>query len=84
MKVIQDCYKRSGRERAVIPWWYRFAYSDYCRACDVYYPILINYIVRYGTRLFWWAENVLWWVGLIDVPMYAISTWSDFWRIKTH
>ena len=84
MKIIQDWYKRAGRKRVVLPWWYRFAYADHCRACDIYYPIPINYIVRWWEKVYWWPQYALWWVGFYDTPDDVELSLSDFWRIKSH
>ena len=70
------------RERTYLSKWYGRSYSDYSRACDIYYPIPINYIVRYGLNVYWRFLRIFWWIGLIDTPEGCIFLWSDFYRIK--
>lgn len=82
MKIILSWFERKnvGIKK---PWWYRFSYTEYVRACDIYYPIPINYIIRYGLKCYWWVIFALDWVGLFDTPSCEVIRWSDFFRIKS-
>lgn len=81
MKITKDWFNRT---EVSIPKWYGFAYPELVRASDIYYPIPINYIVRYWLRCYWTLLRALYWVGLIDTGVGEMFSWSDFFRIKTH
>ena len=66
------------------PKWYGFAYTDYARALDIYYPYLINWFVSYWRRAYWRFMKVFYWIGLIDIGKGEMFSWGDFFRIKTH
>ena len=66
MKISVSWFE--SREGVVfIPKGYGFAYKDFFRALDIYYPIPINYIVRYWPRCYWRFLRIFYWIGLIDV-----------------
>jgi len=82
MRIVMD---RFAREKgASIPRGYGYSYTLADRDAVVYYPIPINYIVRYWRRCYWRLMKNLYWVGLIDVGMGECFYWSSFWRIKSH
>lgn len=66
------------------PRWYRFSYTDFMRAFDVFYPMPINRFVRYGRRIYWKVLRAFYWVGLIDVGIAECFHWGSFYRIKSH
>jgi len=67
-----------------IPKGYGFAYCEYDRAVEVYYPLPLNYIIRYARKVYWKFLRAFHWLGLIDVAAGEVFTWNDFYRIKTH
>ena len=82
MRIERSWLRRVGG--SPIPKGYGLAYAKYSRAVEVYYPIPVNYIVRY-TRVFYWRFlRAFYWVGLIDVEANESFSWVDFFRIKTH
>ena len=81
MKYLQSWFDK--KEHIPVPRWYGRSYSDYARALDVYYPIPLNYLMRYCLSCSWGFLRVFWWVGLIDTPRNCIFIWGDFYRIKT-
>ena len=83
MKILVCWYKKAHTQRAVVPKWYGFSHSEEIRACDVYYPIPLNYIVRIWMKVYWRPQYALWWVGLYDTPDGVELSLSDFWRIKS-
>ena len=80
MKHIYDWFDRGNA--IAIPHHYGLAYSEFMRACDVYYPIPINLVVRYGLRLYWNFLRAFYWVGVIDTNIAECFRWDDFWRIS--
>jgi len=68
----------------VVPRFWGLSYWRYELCAGVFYPIPINYIVRWWEKVYWWPEYALWWVGLYDTPDGVELSLSDFWRIKTH
>jgi len=79
MKIIVDWHKRT---RTTIPKGYGFAYAEYIRDCGIYYPIPINYIIRYWRKCYWRFLTAFYWVGLIDTKASEEFRWTDFFRIK--
>lgn len=80
-------FERSWFERAtgtVVPKGYRLAYNKYHLATAVYYPVPINYIVRYSRDFYWETLRAFYWIGLIDMQVYDRFRWVDFYRIKVH
>ena len=67
-----------------LPKWYRFAYSEYACALDIYYPLPFNCIARYSRKGYWGFLLCFYWVGLIDTGLGDKFSWSDFYRIKLH
>lgn len=63
---------------------YGLAYSNFACAQDIYYPIPINYILRYSRKLYWRFLRIWYWIGLIDVGEAEAFSWRDFYRIKSH
>lgn len=83
MKLSVDGYTRySGKDS--IPKHYGYSYSDFCRDADIYYPLPINYIVRYWRGAYWAVLRSLYWIGLIDTRANEEFSWGDFFRIKTY
>lgn len=83
MKIIVDWLvkEKYGEEKA---WWYGFSYSEENRACDIYYPYPLNWIIRYSLKLYWRFLRAFYWIGLIDVKVGESFHWDTFFRIKTH
>ena len=63
---------------------YGYSYTDFLRAYDIYYPLPINYIVRYWRECCWGFIRFFYRVGLIDIGEAQLFRWADFYRIKTH
>lgn len=72
------------RKHIPIPRGHGLAYRNYDIAVEVYYPIPINYIVRYCRDCLWQFLTVFHWVGLIDKCANEAFRWHDFFRIKLH
>lgn len=70
--------------RASIPRHYGYSYSEFCRDAEIYYPLPINYIVRYWRRAYWTFLSSFYWIGLIDTKVNEEFRWADFFRIKTY
>jgi len=68
----------------VKPSGYGFAYSNFECAEDVFYPIPLNYVIRYSRSLYWRFLRIFYWIGLIDVGVNEAFSWRDFYRIKLH
>lgn len=75
---------RSARKVRVIPRGYGLAYWDYARAEGIYYPLPINFAVRYGLDCWYRFLRLFYWIGLIDVGDGEIFLWREFYRIKSH
>lgn len=63
---------------------YGYSYSDFFRDYCIFYPIPINYIVRYWRRCYWGFLRFFYWLGLIDRGVAEEFRWADFFRIKVH
>lgn len=61
---------------------YGLAYSDFCCAFDVYYPIPLNLIVRYWRKFYWGFLRFFYHIGLIDTKLGNEFRWNDFFRIR--
>ncbi len=83
MNLRVDLYRLKA-QGVYIPWYYRFSYDEIDIVVRVYYPIPINYIVRYGRSLCNSFLRILYWIGLIDVGPGEVFLWTDFYRIKSH
>ena len=70
-----------GGKRA--PRWYGFSHSDFKRGIEIFYPMPINWIVRYCLKAYWRFLMTIYWVGLIDVGMAMAFYWGAFYRIKS-
>lgn len=77
---ISYCELDGGRRA---PRWYGFAYCDYARAFEIFYPMPINWIVRYWLKLCWGFLKAFYWIGLIDVDEAECFYWDSFYRIKS-
>ena len=80
MKYVHSWFDK--RNTTVVPRYYGLAYSEFVRARDVYYPIPINYLVRYGLKAYWGFLRSMYWVGVIDTNIAECFRWSDFWRVR--
>ena len=83
MKITIDNYTRRMGYTPV-PQWYGLAYAEAYMPIDIYYPIPINYIVRYCRGFLWRFLRLFYWIGLIDISMGERFSWDDFFRIKSH
>lgn len=72
------------RVETPIPRGYGLAYTEYDVATEVFYPIPINYVVRYALKYYWRFLRFFYRVGLIDVGEAETFSWRDFYRIKAH
>ena len=79
---IEISWFESRREGITIPSRYGFSYTEFYRAYDIYYPIPINYIVRYWRDCRWKFLSACYWIGIIDVGINEMFTWDKFYRIK--
>ena len=80
MKISYRYFTKRGSP----PRGYRFSYSDYMRAFDIFYPIPFNLVVRYWRKLYWGFIRDAYRVGLVDTKMECEFRWDDFFRIKSH
>ena len=81
MKLIIDWFTRhSGK--ALIPRHYGYSYAAPCSARDIYYPLPINYIVRYWRKSYWGILRLFYWIGFIDTRADEEFRWNDFLRMK--
>lgn len=83
MKLLISWFEKKNRGFSV-PRWYQYSYTDFARAYDVYYPLPLNYIVRYWLGFYWYSLRAIYWVGLIDTGENECFSWGDFFRIKSH
>lgn len=67
---------------AQIPRWHGFSHSDFKCGVDVFYPVPINWLVRYSVRIYWRVLRAFDWVGLIDKADNEVFHWDSFYRIK--
>ena len=67
-----------------VPKHYRHSYCDFFRAWEIYYPVPINYIVRYWRKYYWAFLKFFYWMGLIDKGANEEFRWGDFFKIKSH
>ena len=67
-----------------LPKRYGIAYEDFSRAIDIYYPIPLNYVVKYYRLYCRLLIKALYWVGLIDIGIGEMFHWGAFYRIKLH
>ena len=55
---ISELEYRKGQGEILPPWYYGLAYREYDTYVSVFYPIPINFIVRFGM---WAAHQWNWW-----------------------
>jgi len=72
------------RVKKLPPRGYGFAYDEFASAREVYYPLPINYIVRYWRNCYWGFLRFFYRIGLIDTNERECFRWADFFRIKVH
>ena len=65
------------------PFWTGTAYSVHEYQAVVYYPIPLNFLVRWSRCASMLMLRAVYWIGLIDVGPGERVTWQEFWRIKS-
>lgn len=81
MRFIRDYVRHA---EAPIPKWYEYSYTEFIMGWDIYYPLPINYIVRYWRKCYWKFLRFFYWVGLVDIAPQEAFHWGAFYRIKAH
>ena len=79
MKYLYSWFDKRNSKPA--PRFYGKSYSEFDRALDVYYPIPLNYIIRYWLDFYWGFIKLCWWIGIVDTEEAREFGWGDFWRI---